>query len=98
MKGCNQHSIRVFYISMVMRIPGNVSAMVGKNEKEAEDRRRIPEEKEKVKTEREPAKLIITVKNMGDCLKQLFSCLGSALCSVGPRPNTPTRARRAHVY
>lgn len=28
-KGCNQHSIRVFYISMVMRIPGNVSAMVG---------------------------------------------------------------------
>lgn len=44
-KGCNQHSIRVFYISMVMRIPGNVSAMVGekirrrqKNNGEEKDR------------------------------------------------------------
>lgn len=96
-KGCNQHSIRVFYISMVMRIPGNVSAMVvGKNnEKEAEERRRITEKKKK--TEREITEMIIIVRNMGNCLEQWFPYFSSARCSVCPRPKTPTWTQNVPV-
>lgn len=39
----------------------------GKNEKEAEDRRRITEKKE---TEREITEMIIIVRNVRNCLEQ----------------------------